>query len=331
LDHKLQIGGKPRVLVLADVPHLTPLQQKSIAQFLARGGSVLVMPGRRVRDGALYNEQLFEGGKGWLPARLEKVAGSTQQPERASAPDVKGSHHPALELFRSKGGLGEVRLPRWWRVQPGPGAATAALLTSGDPLLVEKAHGSGRVLLCAAPPDGAWDSNFPRSWEYPVLMHQLVYYLASPDTLAFHVAPGQPLRYSPDLLAGAAVSLPAAVKLKRPDGATRVFTVDRWPFLYDDTQDPGVYGIQTERHAPVFFVVEPDPRESDLTPLSEQDLQEIARQVPLRFEDDPAEIGLAALDPAHQEDLWWLLLLGVVALLAAELWVSRRLATEYGG
>src|SRR5207237_7749343 len=108
-------GTKPRVLVLSNVPKLTPHQQEGIAQFLAAGGGVLVTLGDRV-DAQHYNEDLFRGGQGWLPARLDDVAGNEAEVARAPAPLASSFFHPALELFRevSAGGLGDARFPRWW-------------------------------------------------------------------------------------------------------------------------------------------------------------------------------------------------------------------------
>src|SRR5262249_2321425 len=91
-------GTRPRVLILADVPGLTAPQQEAVGKFLAEGGGVLVVLGERVEtEAASYNEQLFRGGRGWLPARLGQVAGDRARPEGAAAPDLPRFHHPALE------------------------------------------------------------------------------------------------------------------------------------------------------------------------------------------------------------------------------------------
>jgi hypothetical protein len=262
-------GTRPRILLLADVPHLTPVQQAAVEQFLQQGGSVLVMFGRRIGDPASYNQQLFRGGQGWLPAELERVTVRADAPEQAAGLAIQEAQHPALAAFhKSAGAFGAVRFPQYWRVRPAAGgkAVTAAVLTSGDAFLVEKPTHAGRVILWTVPPDGAWDSNLPRAWEFPVLIHQLVYYLAASESANDNVA--------------------------------AVATADR--------------------------------RESDLTALSEQDRKEIARHVPLQYEDDPHTVAQAVIDPAHQEDLWWLLLLFLMAVLCGEIWLTRGLALQRG-
>lgn len=253
----------PRVMILVDVPHFNEEQQNAIERFLRQGGSVLVAVGKRVKNADFYNEKLFCLGKGWLPAELAAPAGNAEKPELAASPDVREFHHPALEIFqkRSDCTLESAKFPRWWKVKVAPksNATIPALLSSADPMLVEKTYKKGKVVLCAVPLDSSWNSSFPRIWEYPVFIHELVYYLAS--------ASAQPKRMDDKL----------------------------------------------------------DRRESQLVALSESDRKTLEGIVPLAFENDPVQIGAVVLDPAHREELWWLLMVGVIVLLCAEIWLTRRM------
>src|SRR5581483_2526717 len=90
--------------------------------------------------------------------------------------------------------------PRWWKVKTPTGQSTSvpvALLTTTDPLLVEKAYKGGRVLLCTVPLDRSWEASLPSVWEFPVLAHELVYYLADTRSAEHNLRPGQPLRSRP--------------------------------------------------------------------------------------------------------------------------------------
>jgi hypothetical protein len=182
------LGTKARVLVLCDVARLLAKQQQAVAQFLKNGGGVLVTLGRRV-DGRFYNEQLFRDGEGWLPARLEAIAGDENRLERAVSPLPSSFFHPALELFHeaAAGNLGDARFPRWWKVTiPSRDTASApiALLNNGDPLLVERGCQKGRVILCTVPLDDSWGTNLTKLPAFAPLAHELVYYLAGAGTLA---------------------------------------------------------------------------------------------------------------------------------------------------
>jgi hypothetical protein len=202
----------PRVLVLANVPQLTKAQQRGITRFLESGGGVLVTLGDRVRGHVRhYNDALYRDGKGWLPARLERV-GKARSIDEAVSPRLADFNHPTLELFRqeSVGGLNDAYFLRWWvvtpagagkagprrkktgaRAKPAPenAAVVAAPLNNKakDPWLVARDYRGGRVILCTVPlmnsrdnRDLSWDTNLLRNdiHAFAPLMHELVYFLA---------------------------------------------------------------------------------------------------------------------------------------------------------
>lgn len=171
--------SKAAVLVLADVPRLSQTQLDAIERFLDSGGGVLVVAGERAAmEKAFYNERLYRGGDGWLPAMLSEVG----QSKNGAQPDVRSFQHPALELFRAAGDgvLKDVRFPKWTRALIGPKdrATVMATFNNGDAFLIEKAHAKGRVILCTVPLDRSWNSTLPSTWEFPILVHELAYYLA---------------------------------------------------------------------------------------------------------------------------------------------------------
>jgi hypothetical protein len=194
-------GSLPRVLVLADVPLLSDAQRAAVERFLQDGGGVLVVLGPRVEEQrAFYNSELYRGGQGWLPARLDRVAGERTRPELAATVATASFQHPALALFRAlpQGDLDDARFRCWWRVQPGGGGAAVARLSGGDPLLVEKGYKNGRVLLLSVATDAGWDGNLPKLSAFSVLAHELLFYLADVREAQPAVAAGQPLRFRLD-------------------------------------------------------------------------------------------------------------------------------------
>jgi hypothetical protein len=175
--------SKAAVIVLADVPLLDTPQIDAIDRFLAEGGGLFIAVGERVaREKSFYNEQLYRQGQGWLPAKLLDVGSA----KGGVLPEPSTFQHPALELFRSAtdSTLGHVRFSHWWRTKPAAPATALAMLSNGDPLLIEKSHKGGRVILCTAPLDRRWDSTLPNTWEFPILMHELAYYLAGSRSAA---------------------------------------------------------------------------------------------------------------------------------------------------
>lgn len=323
---------KPRVLVLCDVPQLKREEQAAVERFLGAGGGVLVTLGAQ-SDRLHYNQELYRQADGWLPTTLDDLAGDEKQPTPEEGKPDPAAHplpstfkHPALELWRDEAsGLGKVRFPRWWKIMvPGQGAAatTVARLTSGDPFLVEGSFGKGRVLLCPVPLDDSWGTNLQNGTEvqeFPLLAHELVYYLAGARAVAYNLVPGQPLVYQPvqDEPLGTVVVQP-------PYGEAKQLTARQWPLVYDDTREPGPYRLTTPGGHTVYYVVQPDPRETDDLALSkDEDCRRVADIVPLEYVEEPGQVFAS---PARVRELWWWLMLGVVGLLCTEVWMTRRIA-----
>jgi hypothetical protein len=347
-----EAGTRPRVLVLSNVARLTAPQQDAVAQFLSSGGGVLVTLGDRV-EAPSYNDELFRGGQGWLPARLDDQAGDESDLAHAPAPLRSSFFHPAVELFREvhTGGLGDARFPRWWRVSV-PGkvspAVPVALLTNNDPLLVERPYpgvpssttpGAGRVLLASVPLDNSWRTNLPDLPAFAPLAHELIYYLAGARSAEYNLQPGQPLHYRPDrddTLTGLLLQPPegeAKPLMQEPNADADVYPCRllrqaQGPLLvYEGTRDTGVYQLKTPDHRTVYYVVQPDPRESDLTPCSEQDRDRVAKLVPtIQYENDRQQMARALVASSQRQEVWWGFLFAVVALLCGEVWMTRRVA-----
>jgi hypothetical protein len=333
-------AGKPRVLVLANIARLTAAQQDAVSRFLADGGGVLVTLGHRA-DPTFYNEQLFHAGQGWLPARLDGI--SETPADKPATPLPSPFFDAELDLFGrgGAGGLSAARFQRWWKLTT-PGrearAAPVALLSTQDPWLVDGGHRGGRVLLTAFPFDKSWQSNLPDLPEFVLLAHELIYYLAAARGTDFNLAPGQPLRYR--LALGEA---PDALQLLTPDGLTRRLAADPnkpspgQPTLrlirsgntsqavFDDTRTAGVYRMKSDART-TYFTVQPDPRESDLTPATDAERKQVAAFVPMTYESDRAALTTTVVEAGTEtRELWWWVLSGVVILLCAEVWLTRRI------
>jgi hypothetical protein len=333
-------GTRPRVLVLSNVAKLSEAQQEAVVGFLAGGGGVLVALGERV-DAKHYNDDLYRNGQGWLPARLEDVAGDEAQPEKAAAPLASSLFHPAVEIFRDVpvGGLGEVRFPRWWKVTtPGrnTGSVPIALLNSNDPFLVEKAYKSGRVILATVPLDKSWRTNLSDLPAFVPLAHELAYYLGGVRAAEHNLQPGQPLRYRPESEEGLdALTLQLPGGDARPLGFANATDGNSYPaqllrqpsgplIVFEGTRETGVYRL-TANEQSIPYVVQPDPRESDLTPAGDEDRANVAKLVPMTYEDDRAAMLNTMTVATQRHEVWWLLLAGVVVLLCAEVLMTRWL------
>jgi hypothetical protein len=290
-------ASRPRVVILADVPELPGAAQEALDTYLKEGGGVLVALGPRA------------GQQRWMPAKLARVAGESGAPAR---PDLASFQHPALELFRKApgGGLGEVAFPRWHKLSTD--GAVGARLTSGDPLLVEKAYGKGRVMVCSVPLDRSWESPLPSTWEFPVLVHELIYYLAGARAQEWSLQDGQPLR-----VGGTA---PERLIVQTPEVASRTVQVRDWPWTDADTGAIGLYQVLREDGSRQSFVVPPDLRESEDRRCTDQEWMSVLGMLPMEAADEEGDF---------RHELWWLFIVGVMGLLCGEVFLTRQLARSH--
>lgn len=320
-------GTNPRVVVLCNVANVTPAQDAAIATFLNGGGGLLIAPGDRA-DAETYSRSLYRGGRGWLPA---SVSGPVDMAANAARPEPSSFAHPALELFREPqpGGVGDARFPTHWKLTAAVGSPSrvAARLNDGDPFLVEKAFGEGRVLQTCVPLDGSWGTNQVELPAFAPLAHEIVYYLAGGRSAETNLAPGQVGRYR---LPKGAPTVGWAVQ--SPDGPQRPVGVSDGEIRFVETTEPGVYTLRDPAGAVArYFVVQPDAGESDLSPWTDAERDRI-RQVAsaVDFASDPAGVVADVLRAPNPADLWWVVMAGVVVLLASELWLTRRRALAAG-
>lgn len=333
---RLSGPARPLVLVLYDVPRLEPAALEAVAAFLTSGGSVLVVLGEQV-DRDWYNQFAYHGGDGWLPARLERMQGDERQLARAARLDPASLTHPILELFakQTAGSLAEARFPRWWQLQFGRTAAGVGLLRGADgqgPLFVERAYRTGGVLVSAVPFDPSWGSNLIDLPAFVPLVHEAVYYLAGTRSADYNLPPGRPLQVS--------VSETARLedfRLRPPHQSARPlgkgpdhFRARLIPqpgsqlLLCEEVGNAGVYELQTPDRV-VYFVVQPDPRESDLTPCTEADRQQLSDLLGLNWASEPGELLEAPQQTTQRQELWFVLLLGLIGLLCVEVALTRRM------
>ncbi|HKM55724.1 MAG TPA: hypothetical protein VJY33_20130, partial [Isosphaeraceae bacterium] len=316
------LGTKPRVLVLSNVPRLSMPQQDAIARFVAEGGGLLITLGGRV-EVQHYNDELYRSGQGWLPARLEEIRGSLDEPEKAVTPDRASFFHPAVDLFRemTTGGLADARFPRWHALStPAKSSAlVVAKLSNNDPLLVEKRYQKGRVILSAVPLDNGWRTNLPDLYAFVPLAHELIYYLAGARSAELNLQPGDPLVYR-----SCDGQLGGSIMIHPPQGEPQRVTIERNPLVYDGMRETGVYRIEDAGRVS-YYVVQPDPQESQLAPCSAADRENVRKLIPLTYENDRAKLALAMVNTDERHELWWWFLIGVIVLLCGEVWLTRRI------
>ncbi|MDB5389439.1 MAG: hypothetical protein JWM11_5085 [Planctomycetaceae bacterium] len=343
------------LLVLANVPKLSATQAAAVTSFVDGGGGLLISLGDQVQP-AFYNEILFAKGQGVLPATLTKIEQPPPQNVREQqvpiVVDNTSLELPWVQSFRkeNQGGLTETRFDKWWQVTPVKGdseqaatgkapesdstrsrpASIAARLSNGDPFLLERDLGHGRVILMTAPLDSDW-STLPAKPDYVPFLHETLFHLASGNRASRNVSVGEPIV----LPVGNDFDKRAFV-FQGPGKS--IFPVElgghelRRLAKLDDTSIPGVYRlIEAENGEPkkgaqgVPCVVNFDRRESDLTILSPEQRKLLEAQDRLKIIADLSELRKAMFSNNTKSEFWQFLLLAVMGMLVVEVWLTRRL------
>jgi hypothetical protein len=200
-------------------------------------------------------------------------------------------------------------------------ARTLARFDTGDPAVVEKSFGKGRLVVLAS----GWapaDSQIARSSKFFPLMSALI---ESPDAAQMN---------APNRLVGDRVLLPqrardAAKRLTvaKPDGSNTELAAASASF--DGTDQPGIYKVLGDTGgAPAFaFAVNLDPLESKTSPLSLETLEQFGCRLANQKARDIDHEQLRQMQSAELEGrqkLWRFLVLGAIGILLFETWLAGR-------
>jgi len=245
-------------VLLCNAVALPEARLAELAAMVQAGGGLLVTVGDRTT------------GRSWPRALTELLgvstggAASSAGAFRFAAPDARlpiGSAFPA-----GGAGLGSTRVTR--RIVVDPPASTVRVplaFEDGRPALTLRSVGEGRAALFTTTIDRDW-GDLPIRPAFVVLVRALVEELtggAGPARLAREVRPGALREIRPS---GAV----RRVVVETPAGDSRDFGT-ALPVTFRDTERPGFYRVLVERargglaeDTASSFVVNPDPRESDL-------------------------------------------------------------------
>ncbi len=246
----------------------------ALKEFVRRGGGLIFFAGEEL-DAAAYARQFGEGPEALLPLGLLPV--DRAEPDRARFRQIASADesHFVFAPFRGLNILKAVRVYKSARIDlhAATPMVTLALLTDGQPLVLEHSCGRGKVVFITVSADTAW-SNLPVTDLFLPMMHQLVYHVCGSVVETDSLAVGAPYRFRfPE------TAMPVAVTVRRPDGTEETVKTRPMPdsneAVYADTFAPGYYTYTTEGGAARrgAFVVNPDTAESDLSRVSAEELE----------------------------------------------------------
>jgi hypothetical protein len=196
-------------------------------------------------------------------------------------------------------------------------ARVLARFENGDPAVVEKAAGKGRIVVLAS----GWapaDSQLARSSKFVPLMSAL---LEGPDSRPFDAT---------NLVVGAPVPLPAEAAgervVRKPDG-TRV-AVGPGQDAFSGTDQPGIYAVDAPGGSQAF-AVNLDPAEGRTSPLAVETLEQFGCRLASRAPEavDPEQMRqLRNAELEGRQKIWRGLIVAAIGILIVETWLAGRLA-----
>jgi hypothetical protein len=313
-----------QAVVLCNIASIPDVFLDKLRSFVQQGGGLLIFAGDRTQADS-YNK-LAHSSPPLLPAELrERKLGAESSGEKIDKIDLS---HPALQSFSDAILLESIRSTRVWGYArtASAGGAVLVALANGDPLLMERRVGAGRVMLMATSADRDWN-------DLPVKTA----YLPFIQALSGYLAGGKRGSLDAGIPVGAVkeISLPPAyvgkslrvIKPNRQDA--EVFLSgekDRAAARFQDNDKAGIYrvslpaGGEKESGAPQIYAVNPPFLESRLDEISARELAAKLKPIPLEV------ISVEALQQGGKRtDLALPLLALLIVTLLVEGWLAQRL------
>lgn len=335
---------------LANVYRIDETAQRKLEQYVRDGGGLVILLGDQV-DASLYNDRLFSGGRGLLPAELGETVSAMESADGVGM-GAWDEGHPIFRPFAGeagrllkgarfyaytsvhlsgRGGTGEAesRPATTQALTTQPAARVIASLDDAEhsPLLVERGYGAGRVLLCATSADLEWNG-WARDPSYLPTMLQIAQYVARPSSFVGQVTAGSPIRFGLDanrFALQASLRLPSypvdpAYPIEAKSGESG-FQIE-----WDQTDRVGIYAFELKKTSGEstlrYVAVNPEARESDLRRASRGELADALKEMKFEYVRDVE--AFADESATARREIWWPILLATVAVLMLEQALARR-------
>jgi Aerotolerance regulator N-terminal/von Willebrand factor type A domain len=307
--------SKYAFVVLSDAVTLPSIFDHTLAQYVAKGGSVLIA----LSTGAGHRARIPLWGGDVKDAHDYARAGAT-----ATVGQVDFTH-PAVEQAqpgRDNGGWAETKFLYASVVDPGQ-ARVVARLSDGTPLLLDRQIGEGHVLLFTSGLENL-TNDLPLHPVFVAFVDKAARYLSGSERLS-----GSRLVDSFVQLrsAGEPMGEVASVEVIDPDGHRPLSLSEARTVQTFRLERAGFYQIRFANGRDAVIGVNPDRRESDLEPIA-PDVQQL-------WSGSKGEASIQTATAAGDEakyrpvSLWWyVMLLTLVVALAETALASGYLGTQ---
>jgi hypothetical protein len=323
--------GEFRSVLLLNVRTLLPEAIQKLDAYARSGGGVWISLGEGI-DPAYFNEHFHGGGRGLSPLKLTAPIGDAENREKFFTIRAASDSHPATKLLADlqRLDLDKVRVFRRHQFDVSSGRDVSVLLQvqHGDPVAVERKLDRGRVLVQSIPLGVSW-STLPLCQAYVAMLHEWLWYLAEPTLPRRNLAVGE-------LLQESISTADAQAHLRLPDSRkVDLQAVDEGnggKLRFSSTRLPGEYLLQVPdangQVKETKFLVQRNPEESTLTPLSESDREQMLATKVVQIGGGLGSVQSAGKveAPRHPAEGW--LLSALAFILMGEMilagWLTQR-------
>ncbi len=327
------------VVILSDLPRIPESAAAALAQFVINGGGLWILPGVRTQKES-YNAWTA-AAESLLPLPLVSqivVTNDLQRPSLATASFT----HDVLRALQNTSDLGRVQPAQYWRLDDAVAPErVAARLNNNAPFLAMRKLGRGTVALSAITFDAAL-SSLPSRTAFLPFIHLVTGYLARPSSANLNLAPcdGATVFLTPGSRKDETVAVGATLSDGSDFQANLTCGAEGVCLRIARTLTPGLYSFRipaTHTNLLATLVgtngilplcVSPGIAESDLSTVTQPQIDAIRGQIDLRTATEEAQVQKALLGESFGKEIWRTLALAALFLLFLEIVLTRWIAIQ---
>lgn len=313
------------VLILANLSKMSSTEAERLKTYVNAGGGLILTMGDQV-DSGVYQQHLGGTENSLLPCTLMQAVGDPIGKEEFQVIANVEYRHPIFTPFSNPnhGDFAKGRFFRYYQSTPTSDASVIAVFDDGNPAVVEKIYGNGRVLCYTSTIDREWN-DLPIHGVFLPFLHETIKYLALkqagkvPD---YRIGDG--MNYS-----GSQENAGKEVAVFDPDRKeTRMSLNEQGNLFYEETLNPGIYSVHQSGEEEHYFVINVDTVESDLTPRNPEELTSMligtteTDRTPTEL--TPEVVKKYKEDVERNQSLSTFILLAVFALAITEMFLANR-------
>lgn len=341
-------------VVLNDVPKVPDSLQEKLGDYVSSGRGLWVILGSHSK-GMISSLGVSHQNVALLTANqsdesYERPRTTSTTEEAAATIEVKDPTNPIVTAFkqvdRSPLATRNTITTKWWKLSNLSNIQVVLESSSGDPLVLERQLGSGRVVVWTTSVDGTWNT-WQGSQDFLPLVHETLFHLfpQACTSAKENIAAGQSFTWSgPAVETQANLEVNVAhVDVDHAPGSPAESAVEprqahardgRYEFDYQNAFLPGVYKLTfptaPKMPQPVYYGVGINPRELENVRLTNDDITTLTRGSYLEKKDPRIDASRLAFVITRVNDEtvdWWKYLAALVVLsLCLETFMTFRMA-----